>query len=314
MIPLQHTINTPYMVGPVHCYTAELGGDLVLFDTGPPTPEARRFLQENVDLDRLKHVLVTHCHIDHYGQSAWLAENCDATLYLPAKDCMKIENHAWRIDGMQQMLSGLGFDDQYLTKLREIFDSGALFPPFPTRFEATETALPDHLGIEAIGCPGHSQSDLVFVGKDWAITGDTLLKGVFQSPLLDVDLETGGRFRNYEAYCSTLLKLAKLGSLQILPAHRKNIKSIDETLDYYISKLLTRATQLHPYRDEENLFVIIEKLLGGRMQDVFHMYKKASEILFMKDFLSEPELLRSSLEETGLFQGVSELYHQAIAG
>ena len=45
----QHTINTPYMVGPVHCYTAELGGDLVLFDTGPPTADGQRYLKEHVD-------------------------------------------------------------------------------------------------------------------------------------------------------------------------------------------------------------------------------------------------------------------------
>ncbi len=300
------------MVGPVHCYTAQLGGDLVLFDTGPPTPEARKYLQENIDLKRLKHVLVTHCHIDHYGQGAWLADNCDATLYLPAKDCLKIANHSERIDGMEQMLSGLGFDEKYLSKLRAIFESGALFPPFPTRFEETESALPGHLGIEIIDCPGHSQSDLVFVGNEWAITGDTLLKGVFQSPVLDVDLESGTRFRNYEAYCSTLLKLAKLSSLEILPAHRKTIKSIEETMLYYISKLLSRAIQLHPYRSEENLFVIIEKITGGRMQDVFHMYLKASEILFMKDFLSEPGLLRSSLEEIGLFEEVSALYYSAV--
>ena len=35
----QHTVQTPYMVGEVHFYSAELNGELVLFDTGPPTPE-----------------------------------------------------------------------------------------------------------------------------------------------------------------------------------------------------------------------------------------------------------------------------------
>ena len=75
MKPFQHTINTPYIAGPVHCYTAELGGDLVLFDTGPPTAEAEQYLRDNIDLRRLKHVIITHCHIDHYGQAAWLEKN-----------------------------------------------------------------------------------------------------------------------------------------------------------------------------------------------------------------------------------------------
>lgn len=309
--PLQHTINTPYMVGPVHCYTAELGGELVLFDTGPPTSEAEQFLRHNVDLDRLQHVIITHCHIDHYGQSAWLGQNSNATIYLPEKDCLKIDNHDRRMDEMAYLLLDLGFEEDYVDQLRDIFDSGALFPPFPGEFFPVETALPAHLEIESVKCPGHSQSDLVYAGKDWVITGDTLLRGIFQSPLLDVDLTTGRRFENYKAYTETLRKLASFRSKTVLPGHRQTIKSIDATLLFYISKMLLRVKQLYPYRDEENLFLIIEKLLGGRMKDVFHIYMKASEIIFMKDFIAKPELLRNSLEVIGIFEEVSSLYFEA---
>lgn len=310
--PLQHTVNTPYMVGPVHCYTAELGGELVLFDTGPATQEAEQFLRSSVDLDRLKHVVITHCHIDHYGQSAWLGQNSNATIYLPEKDCLKIKNHDRRIEEMSNLLLDLGFGDEYLDQLQKIFESDALFPPFPEEYLPAETDLPAHLEIESIGCPGHSQSDLVYVGKDWVITGDTLLRGIFQSPLLDVDLTTGRRFENYKAYTKTLRTLASFRLKTVLPGHRQTIKSIDATLLFYISKMLFRARQLHPYRDEENLFLIIEKLLGGRMKDVFHIFMKASEIIFMKDFLAKPELLRNSLEAIGLFKEVSSLYYEAV--
>jgi len=314
MIPVQHTINTPYVVGPVHCYTAEPDGELVLFDTGPPTPEARRFLQENIDLRRLKHIVITHCHIDHYGQLAWLERNSDAVIYLPEKDCLKINDHAVRMEQMYRLLVELGFAQEYLDQLREIFTSGAIFPPFPENYLPAETELPDHLGIEIIGCPGHSQSDLVFVGKDWAVTGDTLLRGVFQSPVLDVDLESGTRFENYKAYCRTLRKLASLRSKKVLPGHRQTIKSVDATLLFYVSKMLSRVTHMLPYRGEENLFLIIENLFAGRMPDVFHIYLKISELLFMKDFLKQPELLRDSLESIGLFKEVSSSYHKAVGG
>ncbi len=314
MIPFQHTINTPYIVGQVHCYTAELGGDLVLFDTGPPTLEAQRFLQNNVDLKRLKHVVITHCHIDHYGQAAWLGQNSDAVIYLPEKDCLKIDNHGNRMEQMYRLLVELGFGQEYLDELWKIFDSGAIFPPFPEEYFPAETNLPDHLQIEVTPCPGHSQSDLVFSGKDWAITGDTLLRGVFQAPVLDVDLKIGGRFKNYKAYCSTLRKLAALRSKKILPGHRQTIKSVDAALLFYVSKMLSRVRRLHPYRGEDNLFSIIEDLREGRVYDVFHIYLKVSELLFMKDFLRQPELLRDSLEAIGLFKEVSSSYHKATGG
>jgi len=314
MIPVQHTINTPYIIGQVHCYTAEFEGELVLFDTGPATPEARRFLQENIDLQRLKHVVITHCHIDHYGQAAWLEKNSDAVIYLPQKDCLKIDGRAGRMEQTYRLLTELGFGHESLNQLRKIFNSGAIFPPFPENYSTTETDLPDYLGFEVIGCPGHSQSDLVFTGKEWAITGDTLLRGVFQSPVLEVDLEVGGRFNNYKAYCRTLPKLADLRTKTVLPGHRQTIKSVDATLLFYVSKMLSRVNQLHPYRGEENLFSIIENLFEGRMPDIFHIYLKISELLFMKDFLKQPERLRDSLEAAGLFAEVSSSYYQAIDG
>ncbi len=67
----------------MHCYSIELAGELVLFDTGPPTAEARAYLQRALPLKRLRHVIVTHCHIDHYGLAAWLEREYGATVYLP---------------------------------------------------------------------------------------------------------------------------------------------------------------------------------------------------------------------------------------
>lgn len=308
----QHTINTPYMVGPVHCYSGHLAGELVLFDTGPPTPEGRRYLQDNLDLDNLKHVIITHCHVDHYGQAHWLEKNSDAAIYFPYRDCLKISAHERRLREMYQVLLGLGFDQAYLEDLQRIFNSVEVFPPVPKNILVVENDLPSHLGLEVLACPGHSQSDLVYVGNDWAVTGDTLLRGVFQSPLLDVDLKTGGRFKNYQVYCSTLIKLAGLEGKTVLPSHRQSVPSIAKVLNFYVSKMFGRAEQLYPFRDEQNLMVLLDKLLKGRKLDAFHTYLKASEVTFMKDFLRQPELLRGALEEIGLFGDLADLYHTAL--
>ncbi len=80
MIPRQHTLNTPYLVGPVHCYSAELAGELVLFDCGPPNVEAMAQLQRDIPLERLKHIVISHCHVDHYGLAAQLQQQTGAKL------------------------------------------------------------------------------------------------------------------------------------------------------------------------------------------------------------------------------------------
>jgi 2,4-dienoyl-CoA reductase (NADPH2) len=308
----QHTIETPYMVGPVHCYTADVAGELILFDTGPPTPDAKRYLGEHIDLGRLRHVIITHCHIDHYGLASWLEQNSDATIYLTYRDCLKIEQHESRVDGIFSLLRDYGFSGQTLAAIRKVFESGGLFPPFPRQYKVAERDIPEHLGIDVLSCPGHSQSDLVYLIGDSAVTGDTLLKGIFQCPLLDIDLEKGDRFNNYEAYCTTLVKLAGLKGKKILPGHCGSINSVRETLTDYVQKLLQRARQLRPYREVADLPYVIEKLFEDRMSDVFHSYLKASEIVFMQDFLARPELLREALEKTGLYKNCEVLYQQAI--
>ena len=311
MIPSQHTVETPYMVGPVHCYTLDCGEELVLIDTGPPTEAGRSFLNEHLDLSRLSHVIVTHCHIDHYGQAAWLAQVSDAKIYLPRLDILKNEQHDRRLSIMFSLIADLGFDDAYLELLRELFTKSSLMPLLPDRYLVAEKGLPSRLGIEVIGCPGHSQSDLVYTGNGWAVTGDILLRGVFQSPLLDADLETGGRFRNYQAYCASIVKLAGMRSKKILPGHRQHVESVDQTIIFYLTKLLHRVSYLLPHLGNNSVAEVISDLFPS-MKDPFHIYLKISEIVFMKDFLAQPALLLSSLKEIDLYEPLADRFFQVV--
>jgi len=306
----QHTIDTPYLVGPVHCYTLEKEDGLILFDTGPPTNGARDYFKHHLDLSRLRHILITHCHIDHYGLAHWFEQESDAVIYLPYRDVLKITRHERRMELMYRLLCQVGFGGEYLTALRRIFDSGVLFPPFPRRYRIAETDLPEDLGIEAIPCPGHSQSDIVYSFAGHVVTGDTLLRGIFQSPLLDVDLETGERFNNYHAYCTSIRRLAALNGSTVLPGHRRSIDSVHDSIGFYVGKMLARVEQLLPVRDERNVAMIIDRLFNNAMTDVFHIYLKASEILFMQDFLAEPERLGAALAEIGLFDNVAEPFNR----
>ncbi|HKJ04731.1 MAG TPA: MBL fold metallo-hydrolase [Geopsychrobacteraceae bacterium] len=311
MIPTQHTIPTTYMVGPVHCYSAELNGELTLFDTGPPTESGQGYLRKNLDLSQLKHVIITHCHIDHYGLTRWLEQETNATIYLPYRDGLKISQLDQRLDRIGELLAGIGYDRQFLSEFRQSMDDGSTFPPFPINYKIIERDLPRHLGLEVLNCPGHSQSDLVFATSDWAVTGDVLLRGIFQSPLLDVDLETGDRFSNYHAYCSTLEKLARLRNRHILPGHRKSVESVDTTILFYLDKLLRRAALLKSHRNKGSVADIVKHLFGNHLTQAFHYYLKASEVVFMFDFLEEPDRLQTSLEAIGLFDAVAEKFQKA---
>jgi len=306
---LQHTVLTPYMVGEVHFYSAELDGALALFDTGPPTPEGEAALREAVDLKRLKYLFITHCHVDHYGLANQILENSCAEIYLARTDAIKFARHAQRMASMEGLLGSYGFGRDFVRQLRASFERHKVFPARPERYRIVEEA-PElrALGLDWLACPGHSQSDLVYLVGDCAVTGDILLRSIFQAPLLDIDLESfAGRFRNYDAYCTSLGKLVQLRGLRIMPGHRESVAGVDEAILFYVSTLLERSAKLLPFRGLA-VHEMVERLFLGRLTDPFHVYLKVSEIVFMLDFLEDPGLLRSSLERIGLFDQVAELY------
>jgi glyoxylase-like metal-dependent hydrolase (beta-lactamase superfamily II) len=310
----QHTIATPYMVGPVHCYSCEINNELVLFDTGPPTDIAKKYLKENIDFGRLKYVFITHCHIDHYGLAYWLEEKSDTQIFLPYRDHLKMLHHSERISRILEFLKEMGFDKEFVEACRKALPERNIFPPYPHSFKVVEDYFPTHLGVDYLNCPGHSQSDLIFYHDSWAVTGDVLLRGVFQSPLLDVDLNTSERFRNYDAYCATLGKLATLRGKEVFPGHRKRISGVDETILFYVEKLLDRIGYIQPLTTTESIAQVLERVFGKQMKTPFHAYLKVSELIFMLDFLEDPLRLQQAMEGIGLFSRIEEKYHKITAG
>ena len=128
---------------------------------------------------------------------------------------------------------------------------------------------------------------------------------------MDVDLETGERFRNYDAYCSTVQKLAGLRGRQIFPGHRITVESVDSTVLFYLGKMLTRAARMKTLRNRGNIAEIVEETFGDSLKKNFHIYLKASEIVFLFDFLDDPNRLRHVLENIGLFDAVADKYRKA---
>jgi 2,4-dienoyl-CoA reductase (NADPH2) len=47
------------------------------------------------------------------------------------------------------------------------------------------------------------------------------------------------------------------------------------------------------------------------MTDVFLIYLKASEIIFMQDFLANPQKLGDALQKIGMFNKVADQYSRA---
>lgn len=312
----QHTIHTPYIVGEVHCYSTEINGELVLFDSGPPTAEALALLGSEIDLSRLKYLFITHCHIDHYGLAAMIAENSDARILIPRAEAVMLRRRSENLDHLVKLLSEMGCDESITRFIREKTEKEHLVA-IPKNFEIVEESdVPIRLGIDWLKCPGHSQSDLVYLYGEHAITGDILLRNIFQVPIFDVDAETlNGRFRNYDTYCESIKSLRRLRGYHIHPGHRWSVESVDHTILFYVRKLLERASQVQKYASAHSILDVIGGLFGDLLKkNPFFLHMKISEIVFAQDFLEDPCRLKVSLESLGLFEQVSDLYYAIVTG
>lgn len=304
---------TPYMVGAVHYYSADIGDGLVLFDAGPPTAEARELLPHQIDLTQLRAIFITHCHVDHYGLADWLQHSSGAELYLSRQDAVKFQRHEERMTRLAEILSSYGFSGAAIEQMQRSFQNNGLFPTPPQQYRIVEESpeLAD-LGIGWVACPGHSQSDLVYLVGNGAVTGDLLLQDIFQAPLLDVDYDTfQGRFRNYDTYCSSLEQLARLRGRSIHPGHRESVAGGDQSICFYVITLIKRAVKLRQMRSIP-LPELTEQLFGGRSVDPLLHYLKASEVVFMWDFLDNPQLLQDALQRIGLYDRLAELFEEPL--
>lgn len=310
----QHTVLTPYKIGEAHFYSTKINGELVLFDTGPPSPAAFAFLKEQVDLERLKYLFITHCHLDHFGLAESIAKKSAAEIYIPRKDAMKLKHREERLFQFEKLLVGYGFDIGCAHGFMDWFRENVWFPVDTERFGIVEeSGVLDKLGINCVSVPGHSQSDMVYLYGDYAITGDIQLRDFFPVPLLDMDVESfSERFVNYAAYCVTLLKLQKLHGYKILPGHCWYLTNLNDTIVSYVRKFLKRAEQVKRLNGVESVHEVINKFFGGTPTDPFYVYSKTSEIIFIRDFLSEPDKLKHSLEQIGMFEPLTDSYRAVV--
>lgn len=311
----QHTIKTPYIIGEVHCYSTEINGELVLFDAGPPTTEAFDSLKSQIDVSRLKYLFITHCHIDHYGLATKITENSDARVFFPRNEVIRLQRRKECLDHLNHLLSELGCDEKITRHIQEKTELEYQNVSIPKHYEIVEESdVPSKLGIEWMSCPGHSQSDMVYIHEKSAVTGDILLRNIFQVPILDIDTTTfAGRFRNYDAYCKSIISLRRLKGYHINPGHRWHIDSIDTSILFYVRKILERAAQVLKYADGYSVIDIIRTLFGDILRNPFFVHMKISEIVFIQDFLANPCQLKSSLEYLGLFATISDMYYSVVS-
>ena len=140
----------------VNCYLLETEDGLLLIDTGYPNSADTLFSairQSGHDPAHIRHLLLTHCHIDHGGSAAEVRRRTGARTYAHALDAPLIAQGIAERPGTART-PGLV---NWLVYLFFIKYAGTSYEPMPVdQLLQHGEVLPLAGGIEVIHTPGHS--------------------------------------------------------------------------------------------------------------------------------------------------------------
>ncbi len=222
--------------GPVNVYAIEEeGGGICLFDAGIGGKEGQATFEQaaasaGIDLDRVKRIVVSHGHVDHFGNARYLVERTGCSVLVHEDDWEKVVgSDRWKelkplyaryfrklgvpasgIEHLENLRSyTTGFAGRIPTHNAQKLEAGTRLRF--RRFEAEVLHLPGH--TPGLVCLWDEKHRLFFAD-------DHVLARVSPNPLLDLKGGSESRkFRALVAYLNSAREVAAMDIDWVLPGH-----------------------------------------------------------------------------------------------
>ncbi|RMG97006.1 MAG: MBL fold metallo-hydrolase [Chloroflexi bacterium] len=194
----------------------------VLVETGPGstlTMLKTQLAQAGYHPTDIKHVLVTHIHLDHAGAAGWWAQN-GAQIYVHEFGA----RHLIHPEKLWASASRI-----YGDKMQTLW--GEMLPAPPERVTAVRDGDIIEIGdlrFEAIETPGHARHHHVFRLGNIAFTGDAA--GIRLPGFNFLDIPAPPPEFDLETWLTTLDKLNQAQFSVIYPTHYGQVKNVSEHL------------------------------------------------------------------------------------
>jgi glyoxylase-like metal-dependent hydrolase (beta-lactamase superfamily II) len=281
--------------GTVNAYVIdEADGGLTLFDSGLGTEPSRHALERGLaelgrKVEDVRRIILSHGHIDHYGNARFVHERSGARVFVHPADADKVAGHGPRTSLLEYAayLDRLGVPGDAIMRMGERYRSqGVLAQPLAEveqlapgqgftfrHFAATTLPMPGHTpGLVCLHVPEHRL----------VLSADHLLARISPNPLLEIG--PGGeaqKFRALVAYLDSARRLGELDLEWILPGHGApftNPRAVLESLRVFYDQRQARMlralapTPLTAYElvplvfqrhDRLDLFLMISEIIGN---------------------------------------------------
>jgi glyoxylase-like metal-dependent hydrolase (beta-lactamase superfamily II) len=279
-----------------------------LVDTGIKTEASFDALKKGMEdigysLKSIKRILITHGHIDHYGQAKRVSSLSGAPIYIHPKEYGRVRSILHSLGFLKSILLRNGAPEPLVNEAIQYIESSQMMADNleETFFLDDGDEIPFHTMIwRTIHCPGHSPGLICFYWPEKKIlfSGDHLLKEITPNPILNVPETTLPlRYSSLKEYLASLEKVGNLDISLSLPGHGGEITEVKGLIQKIFTHHQERMDLICSIlsKGEKTPFEIAMDLFPG--VPPFEIFLGISEAVGHLEILKEKEIVEVTEKE-----------------
>ena len=256
-----------------------------------------------VGLNSIERILITHGHIDHYGQAKRLSSLSGAPIYIHSKEYGRIRSFIHSLGFIKSILLRNGAPETLVNEAIHYMESAQIMADsLDDAFflDDGDSILFKSMSWKTIHCPGHSPGLICFHWPEKKIlfTGDHLLKEITPNPILNVpEYRPPFRYPSLKDYLNSLEKIERLDLSLLLPAHGEEIHDVKALIQKIFTHHKGRMDRIlfSLSKKEKTPFQIAMDLFPG--VPPFEVFLGISEAVGHLDILKEKGIVKVNEKE-----------------
>ena len=256
-----------------------------------------------VGLNSIERILITHGHIDHYGQAKRLSSLSGAPIYIHSKEYGRIRSFIHSLGFIKSILLRNGAPETLVNEAIHYMESAQIMADSLDEaffLDDGDSILFKSMSWKTIHCPGHSPGLICFHWPEKKIlfTGDHLLKDITPNPILNVpEYRPPFRYPSLKDYLNSLEKIERLDLSLLLPAHGEEIHDVKALIQKIFIHHKERMDRIlfSLSKKEKTPFQIAMDLFPG--VSPFEVFLGISEAVGHLDILKEKGIVKVNEKE-----------------
>jgi glyoxylase-like metal-dependent hydrolase (beta-lactamase superfamily II) len=279
-----------------------------LVDAGIKTEASFETLKKGLEtigvgLNSIERILITHGHIDHYGQAKRLSSLSGAPIYIHSKEYGRIRSFIHSLGFIKSILLRNGAPETLVNEAIHYMESAQIMADSLDEaffLDDGDSILFKSMTWKTLHCPGHSPGLICFHWPEKKIlfTGDHLLKEITPNPILNVnESKPPFRYPSLKEYLTSLEKIEKFDLSLLLPAHGEEIDDVKALIQKIFTHHKERMDRIlfSLSKKEKTPFEIAMDLFPG--VPPFEVFLGISEAVGHLDILKEKGIVRLKEKE-----------------